>query len=309
LERESGAELLVRILAERRRKWEKEQLAAYERSAKKLPANWKDKYKEPVGPDDTSLPALPEGWCWATVEQLGDVQLGRQRSPKHRSKDYPTKYIRAANLTESGLALDDLLDMEFTPNELDTYRLAAGDIVLSEASGSPGQVGKPAVWNDELQDCCFQNTVIRLRPVLLESRYLLTVFRHCYWNKVFAKVAAGVGIDHLSAAKFARLAVPLAPLKEQLHILAEVERRLSLVQEAESKIDADLKRSSRLRQSILKRAFEGKRVPQDPKDEPASVLLERIQGGQERRIQIVGGADRSRSGRHRSAPRQRKENV
>jgi len=73
-----------------------------------------------------------------------------------------------------------------------------------------------------------------------------------------------------------RVAIPVPPAEEQIRIVAEVERRLSVIEGLEAVVDADLKRAERLRQAILKRAFEGKLVPQDPNDEPASVVLARI---------------------------------
>ena len=271
---EPASKLLERILQQRRKYWEEETLRKYQEKGKEPPKNWKSKYKEPAPVDTSTLPALPDSWCWARVDQVGHVQLGRQRSPKNRSKDYPTKYMRAANITEQGLHFADVLDMEFKPHELETYRLAAGDILVSEASGSPDQVGKPAVWNEQLPVCCFQNTVIRLRPSpVLGSSFLLTIFRHCYVNSVFARIAGGVGINHLSAAKFVNISIPLAPLAEQQVIVDEVDRRLTTIAVLENQIDANLARAARLRQSILKRAFEGKLVDQDPNDEPAATLL------------------------------------
>jgi type I restriction enzyme, S subunit len=79
---EPAEALLARILTERRQNWQ-----------------GRGKYKEPAAPDTTNLPPLPNDWTWASVGQLGDVQLGRQRSPKNVSKNYPTKYVRAANIT------------------------------------------------------------------------------------------------------------------------------------------------------------------------------------------------------------------
>ena len=78
-----------------------------------------------------------------------------------------------------------------------------------------------------------------------------------------------------------RLPVPLPPLAEQEQIVAEVEERLSVTAAAERQVEADLARAARLRQAILKRAFAGKLVPQDPNDEPAGVLLERIRKARE----------------------------
>lgn len=241
---ESGAELLTRILSERRKNW-----------------TGRGKYKEPAAPATANLPPLPEGWTWASVEQLGDVQLGRQRSPKNVSKNYPTKYIRAANITERGIDVSDVLEMEFSPAERERFALRDGDILLSEASGSPSQVGKPVVWRDELPLCCFQNTVLRLRPSVVGSKFVLTVFQHCYMNGVFARVAGGVGINHLGAEKFSAIPFPLPPPAEQTRIVAEVERRLSVVEELEAVVSANLQRATRLRQSILQKAFSGELQP------------------------------------------------
>ena len=150
--------------------------------------------------------------------------------------------------------------MEFSPAERERFALRNGDIVLSEASGSPSQVGKPGVWRDELPLCCFQNTVLRLRPVVVGARYVLLVFKHYYANSVFAKVAGGVGINHLGAEKFSAISFPLPPLAEQTRIMAEVERRLSVVEELEAVVSGNLQRATRLRQSILQKAFSGELI-------------------------------------------------
>lgn len=206
-------------------------------------------------PADLDLPSLPEGWCWARVDALGAVQLGRQRSPQNRSKDYPTKYIRAANITEDGLDCSDMLDMEFTPEELGRFRLDAGDIVLSEASGSADQVGKPAIWRKEVEDCCFQNTVIRLKPELISSEYLLLVFKSFYYSGNFARTSSGIGINHLTANKFASMYVPVAPPAEQLQIVETVERLLAISESKNSVFEKSLLLLSSLRRKILKQAF------------------------------------------------------
>lgn len=164
--KETGAQLLERLLQERRVRWE---AIEFKRlcTVGKPPQDdrWKNRYIEPKQPNRNNLGVVPEIWTWACIEQLGEVQLGRQRSPKNVSNHFPTKYIRAANITEKGLDLSDVFEMEFKLSERDRYALRHGDIILSEASGSASQVGKPAIWRDELPLCCFQNTVIRLRPI------------------------------------------------------------------------------------------------------------------------------------------------
>ncbi|MCA2716242.1 MAG: restriction endonuclease subunit S [Microcystis sp. M169S2] len=267
---EDADTLLEQIKAERKRHYQ-QQLEDWKQALKEWENNGKETKKptKPQQPKDlppltkeelSNLPSLPNGWMWVKVEELGEVQLGRQRSPKNRSKDFPTKYIRAANITEKGLNLDDIMDMEFTPSEQERYRLKYGDIILSEASGSSEQVGKPAMWKNQIKNCCFQNTVIRLRPICISSEYLLNLFLSYYRNGVFSQVASGVGINHLSANKFSLITVAIAPMQEQTKIVQEIESRLSVCDQLEATLTENLNKAEALRQSILKRAFEGKLV-------------------------------------------------
>jgi type I restriction enzyme, S subunit len=166
----------------------------------------------------SDLPELSKYWAWVKVGQIADVQLGRQRSPKNISNKFPTKYIRAGNITEIGLSLDDVLDMEFDPQEKERFQLAYGDILLSEASGSASQVGKPAIWRDEIEECCFQNTVIRVRSITL-NEYLFWVFKTYYVTGVFSKLSGGVGINHLSAGKLESMGIPIVGKFESEKVL------------------------------------------------------------------------------------------
>ena len=103
------------------------------------------------------------------------------------------------------------------------------------------------------------------------------------WSQYEATRQIGSGNNQpaLNKSRVQEIALPLPPLAEQRRIIAEVERRLSVVQQAEGAVEASLKQAERLRQSILKQAFSGKLVPQDPNDEPASALLERIRAERE----------------------------
>jgi type I restriction enzyme S subunit len=275
--KEAASQLLARILKERRHKWEETQIAAYAKANKKPPANWKAKYKESAAPDESNLPALPEGWCWATMEQVGKVQLGRQRSPQHHIGPHMRPYLRVANVFEDRIDVTDVMQMNFTPAEYEVYCLQYGDILLNEGQ-SMELVGRSAIYRDEVPGACFTNTLVRFQcPSDLDPEYALAVFLTCLKNGRFQKIATiTVNIAHLGAGRFAALEFPLPPIEEQQQIVAEVKRHVSIIQAVECQIEANLKRSSRLRQSILKRAFEGKLVPQDPKDEPTRVLLERI---------------------------------
>ena len=230
--------------------------------------------------EDIRSLAVPPGWAKTNVGEVGDVRLGRQRSPKNRSADFPTKYVRAANITWAGLDLSDVLDMDFRPSEVASYRLLPGDVLLSEASGSAGEVGKPAIWSGELENCCFQNTVIRFRPTAVSSKFALIAFLHFARNSVFARVSKGVGIHHLSADRFASMPFLLPPEEEQGRIVAKIEELLSDLDAGLAALKRAKANLKRYRAAVLKAAVEGKLTEdwraKHPATESASKLLERI---------------------------------
>jgi type I restriction enzyme, S subunit len=274
---EPASKLLECILTQRRKKWEEDQLAKFAAANKTPPKDWREKYVEPVGPDTSTLPELPGGWCWTRVDQVGDVQLGRQRSPKHHNGPYMRPYLRVANVFEDRIDINDVMEMNFAPDEYETYHLTYGDVLLNEGQ-SMELVGRPAIYRDELPGACFTNTLVRFRARQgVEPSYALKVFLAYLKNGRFQKIATiTVNIAHLGAGRFAEIEFPLPPIEEQSAIIDEVDRHFSVIDAAEKALDVNFHRAGRLRQSILTRAFEGRLVPQDPTDEPADKLLDRI---------------------------------
>jgi type I restriction enzyme S subunit len=167
-------------------------------------------------------------------------------------------YLRAANVDWNGLKLDDVKEMNFTDDEVAVYRLQKGDIVLSEASGSASEVGKPAIWKGEIADCCFQNTLIRVRGYGVDHKYLLYFLRGEAICGAFIRHSRGVGIHHIGAAKLAGWQVPVPPLREQRRIVAALEEQLSRLDAALASVCAAKRDAERLLQSIYDDAASGR---------------------------------------------------
>jgi hypothetical protein len=162
---------------------------------------------------------LPTGWARVRLDQVAEVRLGRQRSPKNHTGNQMRRYLRAANVDWNGLKLDDVKEMNFTDAEFETFHLVPGDILIGEASGSPHEVGKPALWNGEIKDCCFQNTLLRVRPRSnVDPQFLLLQLRYEALRGAFAEGSRGSGIHHLGAAKLSAWPVILPPLPQQRNI-------------------------------------------------------------------------------------------
>lgn len=166
---------------------------------------------------------LPPGWAWARLDEIAEVRLGRQRSPKNHTGTHMRPYLRAANVDWGGLKLNDVKQMNFTDTELEVYRLNKNDILLTEASGSPDEVGKSAMWSGEISDCCFQNTLIRVRPQAVDPGYLHKFLTLEALRKAFVEDARGVGINHLGSSRLSSWRVPVPPLLEQRRVDTSVD--------------------------------------------------------------------------------------
>jgi type I restriction enzyme S subunit len=277
-ELEPADKLLERILKERKEKWENEQIANFTDKVKKPPKNWEKKYKEPKPPDTSDLPELPEGWVWVKLEQLGFVIGGLTKNQKRKKYPLSLPYLRVANVYADELKLDDVHDIGVTEEEIDRVLLKKNDLLVVEGNGSKDQIGRVALWDDSILPCVHQNHIIKVRLILPDyAKYVI------YWllsfegrNQITHVASSTSGLYTLSLSKVSSLPIPLAPLKEQKIIIDEIENLTIINEKTEQIVSDELKRSKSLRQSILKKAFEGKLVPQDPNDEPASVLLERI---------------------------------
>ncbi len=190
-------------------------------------------------------------WPVFPLSKLAEVRLGRQRSPKNHSGPQMRLYLRAANVGWNGLILDDVKEMNFTDEEMATYALRPGDLLLGEASGSPGEVGKPALWKGELAECAFQNTLLRVRSEIMEPEFLLHFFRHQALSGRFIEQSRGVGIHHLGRERLAKWPTPQPPPCEQRRIVAILEEHLSDLDDARASLSHVRARSAKLLQCAI----------------------------------------------------------
>ena len=205
---------------------------------------------------------LPHNWELRKIGDVANVQLGRQRSPEHHSGPELRPYLRAANVTWDGINIEDVKEMNFDTGDFETYRLQPGDLLLNEASGSPNEVGKPAVWNGEIEGCCFQNTLLRLQARDINPGYL---YWYCYMAAStgrFGEAGRGVNIRHLGKQGLAQFPIRVAPKGEQECIVTQLKAQFQQSSEYENSVHRALERTSTLRRSILAMAFSGQLVDQ-----------------------------------------------
>ena len=235
---ETGAQLLQRILETRRSQWQ-----------------GKGKYKEPAAPDTTDLPELPEGWGWATVQQLAThVQYGHTASAVAR--DSGVRFLRITDIQDDSVDWSAVPSCDIADDDLRELLLKPGDIVFARTGAT---VGKSFQLKGQFPDSVFASYLIRISPGDRQASEWLNVFFHSpeYWAQI-RESQVGIGQPNVNGTKLQALVVPLPPVAEQHLIVAELDRRFSLMRETEAQVDANLQRAARLRQSVLQSSFRPK---------------------------------------------------
>lgn len=339
---EPADQLLQRILAERRGRWEeqhwqKEIDRAKQKAAKaarkaggrplkrgeKLEAaewqslvessygrhlpkddRWMTKYKEPASADTADLPELPQGWAWATVQQLAAVEPRSIQSGPFGSSLLHSEFQDSGILA---IGIDNVLEGKFSMGrqhrislekfeQLARFQARPLDVLITVMA----TVGRCCVVPADLEPAIVTKHIYRVSPNqdFIDPYYLMFAL----WGaqevrrQVFGEVR-GQTRPGINGTILKRIAIPVPPLQVQHRTVDEVERQLSIVGALAAGIRSNVTRAERLRQAILKRAFEGRLVPQDPNDEPASALLARIR------------AQRAADGMSRGKGRQRQRRL
>ena len=225
--------------------------------------------------EEEQLFELPENWVWTRMGELFQHNTGKALNGSNKDGKLLT-YITTSNLYWNHFELDNLRSMPFTDSELEKCTATKGDLLVCEG----GDFGRAAIWNFDY-DIRIQNHIHRLRA------YIPMCTKYFYFVINFLKTTGlmkgkGIAIKGLSSHALHNLVVPLPPLEEQKRIVAKLEELMPFVDQyaasSEKLNTLNVTFPDQMKRSILQEAVQGKLVPQDPSDEPASVLLETHQG-------------------------------
>lgn len=233
--------------------------------------------------DTTILYELPKGWEWTKIADITESMRNGIYKPKKFYNNDGIACLRMYNIENGSIIWKDIKRMNLTMEEIQEYKLIPGDILVNRVN-SRELVGKSAPIPLGLETCVYESKNIRLRLI---RKYLNSIFVG-FWFQIYSQqyfnlnAQQTVGMASINQEQLGSMPIPIIPLIEQNKIVEEIEQRFSIADEMEKTINENLNKSEKLKLSSLKKAFEGKLVPQDPTDEPACVLLERIKKDKEK---------------------------
>ena len=226
---------------------------------------------------------IPDSWEWVTLQTIATSSLGKTLD-KAKNKGDLKPYLCSINVYWDGIDLTTVKETRLEENELPKYLLRPGDLLICEG----GDVGRSAVW-ESTQEMYYQNALHRVRFYGEINPHYFQLLLECYkGNQILDAYSKGMTIKHLVQTALNTIVFPLPPLSEQTRIVDAVNRLLPYLHSydrAEQKLSAlNTGFPEALKKSILQEAVQGKLVPQDPSDEPAEALLERIRAEKQRLI-------------------------
>lgn len=252
-----------------------------ERIREERKRNARGKYKEPVPVDTSGLPELPEGWVYNTLDVLvsdkpNSIKRGPFGSAIKKAFFVPSGYkvYEQRNVIYNDFDVGSYFIDESKFQELKGFEVKSGDILMS----CSGTVGKIVIVPDGIQAGIINQALLKitLDNRVIDTSYFIYLFRSKVQEILWENTRGSAMVNISSVKDLKKIPFPIPPILEQTETVQEIERYFSIADEIETTLNTSIKQADMLRQSILKTAFEGKLVSQDPNDEPAEKLLECI---------------------------------
>lgn len=232
-----------------------------------------------------------------SLRDLGAISGGLTKNSKRDSLPLRKPYLRVANVHADNLRLGDVTEIGLTPAEYEKTRLQFGDLLIVEGNGSLDHIGRVAMWRGELAECCHQNHLIRWRagPEAHANYVLLWLLSPTGRTQIVNAASSSTGLHTLSVSKVGSLILRMPSPEEQAEIVRRVEALFALADRIGARVTVSRNRAQRLSPLVLAKAFRGELVQQDPQDEPASVLLQRLAATQPAKAKASRGRPRTKT--------------
>ena len=217
-----------------------------------------------------------ESWETHELVECFEIVSGIQKTPARSPKDNPVPYLAVANVYRDKIDLSDIRYFEVTPEELEKLKLQDKDILIVEGNGSGNEIGRCAMWHNELPLCIHQNHIIRMRNKTADvlPEYVLYYLNSQAGKSVMQERAkTTAGLFNLSAGKVKTIPLPFASLDEQIEIVRILDDLLVKEQQAKEAAEGVLEQIDLIKKAILARAFRGELGTNDPSEESAVELL------------------------------------